>query len=190
VRSESETQPTFAVRLSVKPASPLTIRQGTAVTFGSAPATNVKVPSAISITSTVPSITAGAANVVVSVGGINSPQFPFTVNSPPTIATLNVLSQGNATGSTKKLMIEVVGVGLLPGGVPPTVLVVPGIDGVASLVGPGTDTLIRAEFTVPQSYQLQQVVLSYANRSGRCVKTAILSEISTFFRSSSSSTLS
>ena len=92
----------------------------------------------------------------------------FTVVSAPlvwgqaAIASVNVLSQSNAAGATKLLVVEVAGVNLLPiPATPPTVLIVPGVLGASTPVNTPSNNLISAQFTVPKDYQLSQVVLSY-----------------------------
>lgn len=81
-----------------------------------------------------------------------------------TITAVNVLNQSNPSGSTRILLVEIVGTGLLPNpAAPPSVVIVPGVLDAPTQVNTPTDTLISAKFTVPQDYQLSQVALSYPN---------------------------
>lgn len=66
------------------------------------------------------------------------------------------------------MLIEIVGTGLLPANDPPRILVFPAISNgnpIAITVISSSATNIRAEFTADQSYQLEQVTLSYAAQS-------------------------
>lgn len=90
---------------------------------------------------------------------------PPPLLAQPAITSVNVLTQNNnAAGATKQLMVEITGTGLWPNGDHPSVLIVPGVSGVATL-RTNTDGLIEAEFAVPQGYEVQQVLLAYQNQS-------------------------
>jgi hypothetical protein len=111
-----------------------------------------------------PAATLGLCAVLLLLVLPSSAQPAAPPAAPPAITSVNVLAQNNASGSTKQLVVEIAGTGLFPAGDHPTVLIVPGVTSVATLLT-NTDTLIEAEFTVPQDYALQQVLLAYRAQS-------------------------